>query len=97
VPNNQGLADEQCWARCALPNLHRILVQLHRSGAVHGQLEINMFTKTAPYNPFDYLQMDEEITQYLNDAYMNNDPEVFKTALDYFFWQLRKYTHIFSM
>ncbi len=42
-----------------------------------------MKTKTSPYNPLDYLNSDEEIAQYLNDAYMDDDPEVFVIALGY--------------
>ena len=42
-----------------------------------------MKIKAAPYNPLDYLQTDEEIAQYLNDAYMDDDPEVFVIALGY--------------
>ena len=42
-----------------------------------------MKTKTALYNPLDYLETDEEIAQYLNNAYMNDDPEVFVIALGY--------------
>ncbi len=40
-----------------------------------------MKTKTSPYNPLDYLNSEEEIAQYLNDAYMDDDPEVFVIAL----------------
>jgi len=42
-----------------------------------------MKTKTSPYNPLDYLNSDEEIAQYLNEAYMDDDPEVFVIALGY--------------
>ena len=40
-----------------------------------------MKTKTSPYNPLDYLNSEEEIAQYLNDAYVDDDPEVFVIAL----------------
>ncbi len=40
-----------------------------------------MTTKVSPFNPIDYLESDEEITQYLNDAYQDNDPKVFVIAL----------------
>lgn len=38
-------------------------------------------TKTSPYNPFDYLVTKEEKNQYLNEAYMDDDPRVFVVAL----------------
>lgn len=37
--------------------------------------------KTSTYNPFDYLETNEEINQYLNDAYMDDDPKMFIIAL----------------
>lgn len=40
-----------------------------------------MKTKVSPFNPVDYLETDEEIAQYLNDAYRDNNPEVFVIAL----------------
>lgn len=40
-----------------------------------------MRTETAAFNPMDYLQSDEEIAQYLNDAYQDDNPEVFVIAL----------------
>ena len=43
-----------------------------------------MTTKTAPYNPVDYLKSDQEIMDYLNDAYHNDDPGVFIIALGHF-------------
>ncbi len=42
-----------------------------------------MATKTTPYNPFDYLETQEEINEYLNNAFMDNDPRVFVVALGY--------------
>lgn len=42
-----------------------------------------MKTKITPYNPLDYLESAEEIAQYLNEAYMDDDPEVFVIALGY--------------
>ncbi|WP_223842322.1 addiction module antidote protein [Methylotuvimicrobium alcaliphilum] len=35
------------------------------------------------YNPFDYLQSDEEITEYLTQALMDDDPRVLGIALGY--------------
>ncbi|MDZ7667006.1 MAG: hypothetical protein U5K27_17055 [Desulfotignum sp.] len=40
-----------------------------------------MKTTTSPYNPFDYLEMEEEINEYLTDAFMDDDPQVFLIAL----------------
>ncbi len=40
-----------------------------------------METQTAPYNPIDYLESDEEVLSYLNDAYLDDDPGVFVVAL----------------
>jgi len=42
-----------------------------------------MKTKTAPYNPFDYLETQDEINEYLTDAFIDDDPKVFLTALGY--------------
>lgn len=42
-----------------------------------------MKTKISPYNPLDYLESNAEIAQYLNEAYMDDDPEVFVIALGY--------------
>ncbi|CAN2046175.1 putative addiction module antidote protein [Candidatus Magnetomoraceae bacterium gMMP-1] len=42
-----------------------------------------MATKTTPYNPFDYLESKEEINEYLNNAFMDDDPRVFIIALGY--------------
>ncbi len=38
--------------------------------------------KTRPFNPVEFLKTDEEIAQYLTDAY-DDDPEVFVVALGY--------------
>lgn len=35
------------------------------------------------YNPFDYLETKEEIDEYLNNAYLNEDHRVFLVALGY--------------
>lgn len=40
-----------------------------------------MKTKTTPFNPVDYLESEEEIAQYLNEAYQDNDPRIFMVAL----------------
>jgi len=42
-----------------------------------------MATTTIPYNPFDYLESKEEINEYLNNAFMDDDPRVFIVALGY--------------
>ena len=42
-----------------------------------------MATKTTPYNPFDYLESKEEINEYLNNAFMDDDPRVFIVAIGY--------------
>jgi probable addiction module antidote protein len=39
--------------------------------------------KTSPYNPFDYLENDEEINEYLSTAFNDEDPHVFLIALGY--------------
>jgi len=39
--------------------------------------------KTQPFNPVDFLKMDNEVTQYLNDAYNDADSQVFVIALGY--------------
>lgn len=36
-----------------------------------------MKTKTIQYNPFDFLETDQEINDYLTDAFMDDDPRVF--------------------
>ncbi len=40
-----------------------------------------MNIKTSPYNPLDYLETKEEITEYLNNAFMDDNPQVFLIAL----------------
>ena len=40
-----------------------------------------MKTATSPYNPLDYLETKEEINEYLNNAFMDDDPQVFLIAL----------------
>lgn len=42
-----------------------------------------MTLKTKPYNPFDYLETREEINEYLNDAFQDEDPRLFIVALGY--------------
>jgi probable addiction module antidote protein len=37
---------------------------------------------TAKYNTSDYLKSSEDITEYLNAALEENDPEIFLIALD---------------
>lgn len=39
--------------------------------------------KTKSYNPFDYLETQEEINEYLNDAFQDDDPRLFIVALGY--------------
>lgn len=43
-----------------------------------------MTTQTTLYNPIDYLESDNEIMGYLNDAYLDDDPNVFVVALGHF-------------
>ena len=38
-------------------------------------------SKLTEYNPFDYLLDEDEVAQYLTDAYEDNDPAVFVVAL----------------
>lgn len=38
-------------------------------------------TKLAEYNPFDHLLSEDELSQYLTDAYEDADPAVFVVAL----------------
>jgi len=40
-----------------------------------------MTLKTKSYNPFDYLETKEEIAEYLNNAYMEDDPRIFIIAI----------------
>jgi probable addiction module antidote protein len=42
-----------------------------------------MALKTTQYNPFDYLETREEINEYLNDAFQDEDPRLFIVALGY--------------
>lgn len=37
--------------------------------------------KTKPFNPVDYFETDQEILEYLSDAYNDEDPAVFVVAL----------------
>ncbi len=38
-------------------------------------------TKLTDYNPFDHLLVDDDLSQYLTDAYEDDDPAVFVVAL----------------
>lgn len=40
-----------------------------------------MKIKTSPYNPVDYLETKKEINEYLNNAFMDDDPQIFLFAL----------------
>ena len=40
-----------------------------------------MKIKTSPYNPFDYLETKEEINEYMSNAFMDDDPQLFLIAL----------------
>ncbi len=40
-----------------------------------------MRVKTSPYDPLDYLETKEEINEYLNNAFKDDDPQVFLIAL----------------
>ena len=40
-----------------------------------------MKTETKPYNPFNHLLTDADMGQYLTNAFMDDDPAVFVTAL----------------
>jgi probable addiction module antidote protein len=42
-----------------------------------------MVTEIKSYNPFDYLETKKEINEYLNNAYLDEDPRVFLVALGY--------------
>ncbi|MGB5684507.1 MAG: addiction module antidote protein [Candidatus Electrothrix sp.] len=42
-----------------------------------------MTITTKSYNPFDYLETREEVNEYLNNAYMDDDPRLFLIALGY--------------
>ena len=37
--------------------------------------------KTRPFNPFDYLETQEEINAYLQECFNDEDPQVFVNAL----------------
>lgn len=39
--------------------------------------------KTTPYNPFDYLESEEEIKNYFNEALNDENPQVFINALSH--------------
>ena len=47
------------------------------------QQEDTMTLKTTPYNPFDYLETQEEINEYLTDAFQDEDLRLFVVALGY--------------
>ncbi len=40
-----------------------------------------MNIQLSQYNPLDFLQDDNEIAAYLNDAYLDEDPRMFLIAL----------------
>jgi len=42
-----------------------------------------MKTETSPWNPFDYLESQDEMDQYLADAFLDEDPRVFLVALGF--------------
>ena len=42
-----------------------------------------MTIKIQPYNPLDFLETDQEIADYLNDAYKDDDPKMFLLALGF--------------
>ena len=42
---------------------------------------IERYSETKPYNPFDFLLTKEEMSEYLNQAFLDDDPAVFVTAL----------------
>ncbi len=37
--------------------------------------------KTQPFNPFDYMETQEEINAYLQECFNDEDPQVFVNAL----------------
>ena len=37
--------------------------------------------KTKPFNPFDYMETQEEIEAYLRECFEDDDPQVFVNAL----------------
>jgi probable addiction module antidote protein len=40
-----------------------------------------MKTETKPYNPFDHLLKESDMGEYLTNAFLDEDPAVFVTAL----------------
>lgn len=40
-----------------------------------------MKTETKPYNPFDHLLTQADVGEYLTQAFLDDDPAVFVTAL----------------
>ena len=40
-----------------------------------------MKVKTSPYNPLDYLETKKEVNEYLSNAFMDDDPQIFLIAL----------------
>ena len=40
-----------------------------------------MQIQTSPYNPVNFFQSDSDITLYLSDAFMNDNPNSFIVAL----------------
>lgn len=39
--------------------------------------------KATEFNPFDYFDTDDEILDYLNDCYHDDDPQIFVVAVGY--------------
>jgi len=39
--------------------------------------------ETTPWNPFDYLETQDEMNHYLADAFLDEDPRVFLVALGF--------------
>jgi len=37
--------------------------------------------KTTPYNPFDYIETPEEMSEFFNEAFANSDPRAVLIAL----------------
>lgn len=42
-----------------------------------------MTIKTQPFNPFDYLETEEEIRDYMQSAWEDDDPRAFIVALSH--------------
>ena len=42
-----------------------------------------MINKTKAWNPFDYMETQEEINNFLNDCFHDRDPKVFIRALQH--------------